>query len=85
MEVNGIRQVPEQAPALTACNMDGFYRTELDRALSEQHYGIVSYLIDNEACTGHVAFATVYLLEQRQIRVQLSSRGYEVSSDPRWI
>ena len=62
--------------------MDGFYRTELDRALSEQHYGIVSYLIDNEACTGHFAFATVYLLEQQQIRVQLSSRGYEVSSDP---
>jgi hypothetical protein len=61
--------------------MDEFYRTELHRALSEQRYGIVSYLIDNEACTSHVAFALINLLEQRQIRVQLSSRGYEVSPD----
>lgn len=59
--------------------MDEFYRTELERALSEQLFGIVAYRVDNEACTNHVAFAVVDLLEQQQIRVKLSTSGYEVS------
>ncbi|KAF8532105.1 hypothetical protein JB92DRAFT_2844471 [Gautieria morchelliformis] len=57
--------------------MDDFYRAELEKALSEQHYGIVDYRVDHEACTTQAAFALVDLLEQRQIRVKLSSRGYE--------
>lgn len=62
--------------------MDSFYRAELEKAPSEQHYGIVDYRVDHEACTSQAAFALVDLLEQRQICVKLSSRGYEVS--PQW-
>lgn len=60
-------------------HMDEFYRTELEKALSEQSYGIVAYRIDHEACTEHAAFAVVDLLEEQQLRVELSNRGYQVS------
>lgn len=59
--------------------MDEFYRTELARALAEQYYGIIAYHIDQEACTKHAAFAVVDLLEQQQLRVELSNQGYQVS------
>jgi hypothetical protein len=60
--------------------MGDFHITELQRALTEQYFGIVTYRIDNEACTSEVAFAFVDLLEQRQVRVKLSNSGYEVRS-----
>ncbi|KAF8512862.1 hypothetical protein BU17DRAFT_69053 [Hysterangium stoloniferum] len=57
--------------------MDNFHKTELAKALSEVHYGIVAFRIDEAACNPGVAVALVDLMEQRQIRVELSNRGYK--------
>jgi hypothetical protein len=57
--------------------MDDFIE-ELERALSQEYYTIVD-CVDQEACANQAAFALVDLLEQGQIPVKHSSRGYELS------
>ena len=54
-----------------------FTRSELDRALSEQSFGITSYEITDS--TELEASARVALLEGNVIIISLTSRGYQVS------
>ena len=54
-----------------------FTRSELDRALSEQSFGITSYEITDS--TELEASARVVLLEGNVIIISLTSRGYQVS------
>ena len=58
--------------------MGDFYITELQKALAEQQFGIVTYCVDDTVCTSQVAFAHIDLLERRQVRVKLSNAGYTV-------
>lgn len=56
-----------------------FYRDELDRALSEQSFGLLGYEISGQ-CSAQEAAAVVTLLEGTSIRVHLNIRGYQVRS-----
>lgn len=53
-----------------------FYYTELNKALSEQAFGLGQF--DVKSSTPHEATASVTLLEGRTIRITLSARGYQV-------
>lgn len=56
-----------------------FYFTELNKALSEQAFGLARF--DVQSSTPHEATASVTLLEGRAIRITLSARGYKVRVD----
>jgi len=53
-----------------------FYHTELNKALSEQAFGIARF--DIQSSSSHEATASVALLEGKTIRITLNARGYQV-------
>ncbi len=53
-----------------------FAKTELERALSEQAFGISSYEV--VSCTELEASAVVTLLEGKTVSISLTPRGYTV-------
>jgi len=53
-----------------------FYYTELNKALSEQAFGLGQSNVTGS--TPHEATASVTLLEGRTIRITLSARGYQL-------
>lgn len=53
-----------------------FFKTELERALSEQTFGVTSY--DLKSSTAYDASASVELLEQIRIDILLTRRGFRV-------
>ncbi|KAG9315818.1 hypothetical protein JVU11DRAFT_3467 [Chiua virens] len=54
-----------------------FYYNELNRALSEQSFGLTRYEVAKQ-CSPHEATAAVTLLEGTNIKVSLNTRGYQL-------
>lgn len=61
-----------------ASSTPSFYHNELNRALSEQSFGLTRYDVARQH-SPHEATAVVTLLEGTNIRVSLNIRGYQVS------
>ncbi|KAG2129124.1 hypothetical protein DEU56DRAFT_817829 [Suillus clintonianus] len=57
-----------------------FYHTELNRALSEQAFGLARFDIFRSS-SPHEATASVTLIEGRTIRITLTARGYQLDGD----
>ncbi|KZT23459.1 hypothetical protein NEOLEDRAFT_1096197 [Neolentinus lepideus HHB14362 ss-1] len=55
-----------------------FYRDELRKILSEQSFGVSSF--DITGYSAEDATASIRLLEDRNVTVVLTARGYQVSS-----
>ncbi|KAF9568798.1 hypothetical protein CPC08DRAFT_624942 [Agrocybe pediades] len=62
-----------------ACSPSSFYRSELQRALKEQTFGIQSYALTS-SCQEQ-ATATIVLHEGSKVNVQLNIQGYSIVSN----